>query len=965
MFNIPISFLDLTNPSSELVIDILDIFSTISPRENTSALIPPDVYPYLTEYNRRILNKEITDADFDRIIKYYLTSKNNLSNISTLRTNFGKYSNINSYANRFNNRTNKYITNIGIDGSGKFPLNYSQEKRALAAIINGAEEKNKWESFSDEKDENIFRESVENIMLWPKTNMAQLPIGTPVQMASAIIQFFSPRDNENEDNTELKDKLTGQTLLNKRIECKGLEYLLEGNKEDIDNSSINGIRIFEDQTFRRFFFKSGGGKDITIHYPNSSGSFTDKQLCLNDNKLFNETEWLENVINDTSPTQDDKYCAVLLVFTVCFLYFAYIYDLYRKKLIKKLKDIVDEEKINEYNTALNDTAKNFYKYLNLCVSKYFFDKEIEDLVFVSTNNNNEDIAKDLKLNQVLNSIHPDELKEGIHIRFKNKDHYKENIQNVNKENYPFQFREYVSGDTLHYVNYRNTIEKLTSFLLTDRSTPIGAPMQNEDILRASGEAAQGYYEYLTLSKTKFLQYMDIKLGIYRSCVPAREITELRDYLFNNFNLINNTVTSPIQKDLECTKLVGKIMERYKKLRKEEIKLTDEKTIFVSGQKRLLGEDPKDYPKQMARAMKRVRAGGSAIAYYNTAVISFNSYQKKHGIPCNNFIPLLNQKKNELDTSFTTELTKIITRRKAEINRKYGPNALKSAMQMASLVNFSTIPGVPQPYLNALGGILSTAGVSIPGLSSGPSMMGVPGAPASGPGGPIGKKPLQLEQRLRVEQRKFWEDLRTAFSGKSIFLPVTKLSRGIVFDDTETYFLDIITSMIFNQIVKVELTKSGKITPKAIFEKIQQKGYILFNAYSAELGFPSKWKAVNHKNLSKMLTRRDGTIRFSKIRNSRCVFFNLLANNGFLNDSINVAIPEASNTSLSIVRYCTNALKKDLPKCNIIISRQQFGQTVQDKMQMLTGTKNIDMVSGMSYAEFSEYAGISNNNIIRR
>merc|ERR1712018_912578 len=105
----------------------------------------------------------------------------------------------------------------------------------------------------------------------------------------------------------------------------------------------------------------------------------------------------------------------------------------------------------------------------------------------------------------------------------------------------------------------------------------------------------------------------------------------------------------------------------------------------------------------------------------------------------------------------------------------------------------------------------------------------------------------------------------------------------------------------------------------------------------------------------MLTRRDGTIRFSKIRKSRCVFFNLLANNGFLNDSTNVAIAEASNTSLSVVRYCTNALKKDLPKCNIIISRQQFGRTVQDKIQMLTGTKNIDMVSGMSYAEFSEYA----------
>ena len=61
----------------------------------------------------------------------------------------------------------------------------------------------------------------------------------------------------------------------------------------------------------------------------------------------------------------------------------------------------------------------------------------------------------------------------------------------------------------------------------------------------------------------------------------------------------------------------------------------------------------------------------------------------------------------------------------------------------------------------------------------------------------------------------------------------------------------------------------------------------------------------------------------------------------------------------------NILKKDLPKCNILISRQQFAQTVQPKMASLSGTSGIDLLSGVAYFEHGPYITARNSNIVVR
>ena len=286
--------------------------------------------------------------------------------------------------------------------------------------------------------------------------------------------------------------------------------------------------------------------------------------------------------------------------------------------------------------------------------------------------------------------------------------------------------------------------------------------------------------------------------------------------------------------------------------------------------------------------------------------------------------------------------------------------MKSIMKGAQLISLASIPPTPSGYMSAVSHMFNLVTSRQPGQP----MPSIPGGPAAF-GGPIGKKELQLEERLRVEQRKFWEDLKTAMSGKTLLLPVAKLTSSSVFDDSSFYMVDIFRSMMFNRLDRVSLRVGDKITEKSIYGRLQQRGYLMVTAHTPELGNPSQWRAINHNSLMRMVKSGDGGYVFKNIRKTRDIFFNLIANTSFLTDSMGISIPDASRTSLSLVKYCSNVLKKELPRCNILISRQQFGQTVQGRMDASSGTRGIDVGSGMAYAEYGRGASLGENNIVKR
>lgn len=88
----------------------------------------------------------------------------------------------------------------------------------------------------------------------------------------------------------------------------------------------------------------------------------------------------------------------------------------------------------------------------------------------------------------------------------------------------------------------------------------------------------------------------------------------------------------------------------------------------------------------------------------------------------------------------------------------------------------------------------------------------------GSSGAAGKVNLSLENRLKVENLKFWQDLRTVFSGRTLFLPVVKLNSKNNFDDSEFYLINILSSMIFNKLSAIQISENGVVSRQALIQE---------------------------------------------------------------------------------------------------------------------------------------------------
>jgi hypothetical protein len=281
---------------------------------------------------------------------------------------------------------------------------------------------------------------------------------------------------------------------------------------------------------------------------------------------------------------------------------------------------------------------------------------------------------------------------------------------------------------------------------------------------------------------------------------------------------------------------------------------------------------------------------------------------------------------------------MISRKTLNITNRYGENSLQKLSSSVHLIRLSDIPRTPSSYLSSISSLYSSIGrvSSVSSVSSYLSMG-------------MEKSLLTKEQSLRVSSVQFWKDLKVAFNGKTVFLPVSYGSLGVGvsyrFNDSNLMLIDVINSMIFSKLIFHRLFP---LTAKTIYDKLQKRGYLMVTAQTIDLSNADNWRAIHTK--------------LRNIIHSRSVFYNLISNTAYLSNKQNLTIPSTSETSKSLTKYCSNYLKKDLKNCNILISREQFGQTIESRMDMLESTRGLDMRSGRSYFE---YASISSPDLIQR
>ena len=253
-----------------MVLEVIDAITHIVPRQDPGSIIAPSNRARLSDFNRRSLNRSLREDNLEGEVKKLIKSRELFTEIAKAKVEYGKFSeNRNLIMNRFANSKDKVIRGVGVDGGGMIPTNYTQERHAYAAIEEGADKFDSWPAYTGEEEE-ILRASCGNVVFWHAASMAQFPIGTPVEIASAVIELTAPKMvGKNEYYT----KITGDELVKRRVECNYLKYYLDGNKLDLDDRSFNGKQFFNESNFRAFF-RSGKAVVIIADSKRKSSSST-------------------------------------------------------------------------------------------------------------------------------------------------------------------------------------------------------------------------------------------------------------------------------------------------------------------------------------------------------------------------------------------------------------------------------------------------------------------------------------------------------------------------------------------------------------------------------------------------------------------------------------------------------------------------------------------------------------------
>lgn len=939
----------------------------------------------LSKYNSNSIETDLNEDNLKKEIERLKLTKEKTDDLANLKKEYLKFSNNILEQERFDNNFPTTIIGVGVDGSGNFPLNGAQETNDMRKIEEEAQIQTKWNPSTEDGDE-YLRESVKNVCLWQASNVAQLPIGSPVEVCSAVIQLLSPVSNPGSDYNQLKydPSFTGKIFLERRREISGLQYLIRGNLLEIQNANIiiDGKKDFEKQIFTRFGL-NGTSSPVQISLINgiSGTQITPQKFQCennNDDKIVNNDiiALLNPIQSNTTPSYNTQKIAVLFLFTIFFEYGCYIFNLYNEFLIKKIGKSSNE--IVEYLKKANIRMfYNFILLINYSLIRKFKIKnnsdeyyDPNDFIFIDEAiNTGDELTYDKNfikgIAKIGRRIFPNEIKKSkdsknnIRIFFK-KELYTESEWNVDisqftREKFPIVFNTDMDSrnpiDNIYDVDYEKSIKRLTSFLLQDNSGEIpksveevitvGAPYQNEYVFKQTFEALDAYYDFIRISKAIYIQFAQLKIDIFRSSYTAKEIQKYYNLFMDSFKIIFTSYSSPEQQKTEILRVIDIVIEKYNKYRAEELKYIDTKVV---SKKNIFDTSKENY-----NAIMKVKAGLAAEMVIRIAELCFLIYQGKNPGTPSIFISELKSAKKRVDKELSERTKKIFESIKAALYRKLGKNATKN-VNMPNLVNLTNIPSTPAQFTAIFNTALSKIGISIPAISN-----------QSPESRESGKAVLPANLRVKVESIQFWQDLRKLFVNRSILIPVAKLIKN-QFNSNEFYLVDIFKSILLNRLMIFKITENGVVNKKFIDTFILNKGYIMMGVNEIELENPVSWRCLNYSNINALLSSEGS---FKNIKATRGAFFNLLANNSVLNNLMKVSIPPNSNISIGLKKYCNSIMKNQFASCTILISRNQFAQTVQSQTGTLSGTSGIDLSSGLSYYRRNNVVPNRTKNIVIR
>ena len=190
------------------------------------------------------------------------------------------------------------------------------------------------------------------------------------------------------------------------------------------------------------------------------------------------------------------------------------------------------------------------------------------------------------------------------------------------------------------------------------------------------------------------------------------------------------------------------------------------------------------------------------------------------------------------------------------------------------------------------------------------------------------------------------------------MPLVNVSKTTdVYQDSNFRLMDLFNSM---RKKKLEVLKVPKLTLQNFYNLLGNKAYIMFCAETSNLDNPQQWRLLSYQRVRRLYM--NDKISMKRIRN---IFLNLIANNGFMKDNMNIALPEESVVSKKIRVLCEKGGETKYSKCGFVLSREQLGKTLQGKMGMSSVTKGIDLASGTSFSTYSPVSRAVKDTLVKR
>ena len=934
---IPLVLFNPENQDVKRLIRGLNLLSTIAPEAPIQ--IPVEEETMLIPSNLEKIKDEISPSAKDRDIKTLVFGRKNLKVLSEIIPKLEKYEeNINYIENRFKNTKKKYLRGVGVDGSNFYPVTPRQERDSLDTIKESVGSVSCGLSGAGEIE--LFDNAVMSTMYWQNYNMVGFPLGSPLNWASYVPVILGKNGSGKFDIT-MGSQIRYPIDLVKNLKCCSPKLSDRGIGSKIE-------MFYRNHPFRQCFQEKPAKKSDGTNKPASINFYFDKA----DHFVTGTADRLLNfdvfdIKKLLSGEGDNKLYKMGLLFMHYILMDAfYNYQVLCIRFISLFKS--DKFLLEEYSANLNRTLENYKALVNYCIRK-FFGVDVGDNDFITMGMHvgaEHKIEQDTNIYRLYTGVNE---KDNLNIGFKDPD-FNGNILNEDnflEENFPIVFEYEPSSKQISGINYNETRERLAKFLTqTDPThkdgTPIalGAPGLNTEIMICVASQMRDYFRDVVKSKNIVNQYLDNRIKIFQSGIPAKDIIALRDELDTEFEAIQLD-PSPLSKEKRCASLVNKIIRRYANHKKMEVKFSNDARIkFALGKSSNVELSEVEW---LDVTMNKVYEGNQAYMLDVLAKICFQMNAEKHGgrMPCSSFLTLYGNAKALEDKKIEDLLKKQFAKELAKLTKILGNTVIPQDPGLGVIV------APPSEYLTKVLELLGQPGMQV----------GIPGAPM-GTSGPYPKKEIKGDERIRIESGDFWRDLNTMMEGRRVYLPLVNVSSETdVYRDSSFRLMDLMESMKMKKLIAIKLPS---LTLKNFYSLLGNKAYIMFCAETANLDNPQQWRLLSYQRVNKLY--RSNKVSMKRIRN---IFFNLIANNGFMKDNMNIALPEESVVSKKVRLLCEKGGETKYSKCAFVLSREQLGKTLQGKMGMSAVTKGIDLASGTSFSTYSPVSRAAKDILIKR